>query len=283
MNVKREQELGIELECAKHFIWFITREELSPICKPDAIWMPTRKHPDYIFQNALGKIYILELTRWLTPELRRLEHLALKNIADPLKDNLQGECTLELPLDSFKDGKIPKRTSEVLVSEIQAITIASPIAQQNQLSFGCTLCKVSENGARLIPWITQKKLPYDLDVDSKAAKTLQKELEKSLREAEGKFRGYSGYRVLLINISQCGLDIDYHAHASVFKDGQGIILTWLNALSEQPSNIDYIYLEPGIHVRQNQKMVFTGHKHVGAHRGYYVEVWRRTGLPRLPR
>lgn len=278
--MKQEEELGIELEWAKHFMYYITRQQLSPICKPDAEDR-NRRRPDYIFEDARGKKYILEVTRWLTPKLRRLEDVALRSIAAPLKGELQGTFTLEVPLDSFRGGKIPKETAEVLVSEIQAIAIARPMTHRYPLSYGFILCKVRDDGSRLVPWITQEELPYDLDVNSEVAKILQGELESILHKKDGKFKGYSGNRVLLINISQCGLDIYYHASAS--KDGQGIVLRWLAALLKQPSNIDYIYLEPGVGVWQvaNGKRVLTGHRHVNAHRGYYVEVWRRPGLPTL--
>ena len=110
-------------------------------------------------------------------------------------------------------------------------------------------------------------------------KELRVAFEVLVEEADLKFRDYDPYRLLLIAISQSGLDLEFHAGR--FKDGKSILLTWMDALCERINNIDAIFLEPGVNVWLAGGKVMAGHKYMESKAGHCPELWRRSGVPGL--
>jgi len=134
--------------------------------------------------------------------------------------------------------------------------------------------------SKLVPWITMAELPLYLDGRSKVGRGLRDELARIVSECDTKFEGFSGHRIVLLDISQCGLDVDFHAGFS--KSGPGIVRKWCSKLLKKTSNIDHVCLEPGIRVwKTSMNRVLTGHKYVDKQAGHYPEVWTRTGLSKL--
>lgn len=277
-----KQKSPQEVEQARHFISWVTREDLPPAEEPDYT-RPSRPggHPDFIFEDSSGELYILEITRLLTPELRSLEEFVKKHLATPLEGNLDGTYTLEIPAQNLVGMRLPKRTTQQLKDEIETL-IGNPNRMPGpyRLSNDFTLTKVRDDMSKLVPWITIAELPLNLDARSKVGRGLRYELARILSEGDTKFDGYSGHRIVLIDISQCGLDVDFHAGFS--KSGPGIVRRWCSKLLKKTSNIDHVCLEPGIRVwKTSMNRVLTGHKYVDKQAGHYPEVWTRPGLSKL--
>jgi len=274
---KKDEKYVLELEQAEHFMSWVTLHKPSRIRRLDK--KKDRKRPDFAFYYASGQRYTLELTRWLTKELIQLQVQAERSVAKPLQNRLNGTFVLYIPFEKFKDGRIPPNEAKELVSKIQQI-VNSGMKDQTYSLNGCTLLRVSDDGHRLAPMITQAELPVYLDECSQEAEALLSNLKCILREAKKKFWRYRGIRVLLIDISQCGLVIDYHAGFS--KEGPGIVRKWLAALLAPSTRIDYVCLSPGIGLQQagSGDRIFTGHKYVHKLSPHYPpEVWRRPGFP----
>lgn len=275
----------LELEQARHFVRWVTREDLSPIDEPDC----TRRsrpggHPDYIFRDSEGREYVLELKRLLAPELRRLEQFAAKRICAVVQSSLPGTYILRIHLEDARGkGRIDPMVADSIAQEIAKLAQSGSLRQSHRLMAGVELTRVRDDGNRLVPWITTPELPFDLGASDPIARNLKNEFCDLVSEADTKFRGYSGVRVLLINTSQSGLDLKFHARR--FKNGQGVVLTWVQDISSISTNIDSICLEPGIGVWEASGMqrVMAGHKYTESRAGYYLEVWHRPGIPTLLR
>lgn len=274
-----QQKTFLEEKQARHFMRWITNENLSPIEKPDQMRPPRQGgHPDYRFKDSTGHQYVLELTRLLTKELRKLESFVEKEICEPVESHLAGTCILHIPLDDSRGkGKITPEVAECTKEEISRLIIASKLQETQCLSTGFVLSKVRDDGHKLVPWVTAPTLPYDLSISDPIAEELQKEFEEVILGNDGKFRDYGGTKILLIDISQSGLDWEFHAQR--FKDSQGILLTWVENMPQAPVNIDFIYLEPGVRVWQGNNMhrVLAGHKYVDKQAGHYICLWCRQG------
>lgn len=274
---------SLELDQARHFVRWVTREELSPIDKPDCT-RPSRPggHPDYIFRDSEGRVYALELTRLLAPELRQLEQFVANRICRVVESHLPGTYILDIRLaDSLGRERIAPLVADSTAQEIIGLVQRGSLGESYRLSTGFVLTKVIDGGNRLVPWITAPELPFDLAVNDPIAKELQREFHSLISEADSKFRDYGGARVLLVNTSQSGLVLEFHAQR--FKGGQGVMFTWVENISLMSTNIDSICLEPGIKVWQAAGMdrVLAGHRYTESKAGYYVELWHRPGIPGL--
>ena len=199
-----DEKSALELEQAKHFMRWATLHEPSSIKRLDE--KKDRKRPEFAFYYASAQQYTLELTRWLTSELRELQNFLEKNVAEPVRNRLDGTFILDIPLKELKGGRIPKDEARNLVSEIQQIADSVMKGQTYPLSIGA-FSKVRDDGHRLFPMVSRPELPIYLDENKQEVKILREELEKILREADEKFRCYRGLRVLLMDISQNGLNI----------------------------------------------------------------------------
>lgn len=272
-----ELEYRLELEQAQHFMKWMTGENLYPVDKPD-ITRPSREggHPDFIFQDSRGQKYVLELTRLLSEELRRLEAFVVKHICIPVASNLDGTYNLEIRLtDPLGKGRINRKTAESTALEILTHIENGDLKQIQHLRAGFTLTKVGNGGHRLNPWISAPEPPFDLKQDHPTAEELHNNFWETILETDRKFSGYDGFRVLVLNTSQSGLDLDFHA--TRFADGEGILLTWTRNMSAASANIDSIYLEPGVKVWQasDMRQVMAGHRYIESKAGYYLELWHR--------
>lgn len=279
------QKFPLELEQARHFLRWVTKEELAPIDKPDCT-RPSRLggHPDYIFRDSEGQEYVLEVTRLLTPELRQLEQFAANRICRAVERYLTGTYILHIGLaDPRGKGKIGPTIARSIVQQIMKLVQDDNLQGTQALSTGFAISKVRDDGRRVVPWVTAPELPFDLATDQPVAKDLEGEFDRLLLEADSKFREYGGIRVLLVNASQSGLNLEFHAQR--FRASQGVMLIWVQEASLVTTNIDSICLEPGVNVWEagTGERVLAGHKYIESRAGYYVELWHRPGLPRLLR
>jgi hypothetical protein len=279
MNTQSKSSL--ELDTAKHLMRWLTREDLTPIDKPDRS-QPSRAggHPDFVFEDSRKRRYTVELTRLLSPTLRSLENSVAAQVCDPLGYLLPGTYALHIHLtDPFGRGRIAPMVLRQTAQEIAKILKGGTLRDTQQLSAGFVLWKARDEGNKLVPWVTSPELPLALSDADPVAKELRAVFGETVKEADLKFRGYDPYRLLLIPTPQSGLDLEFHAGR--FKDGKGILLTWIDALGQRVVNIDAVYLEPGINVRSAGGKVMAGHKYVEARAGYYLELWHRAGVSRL--
>lgn len=163
-----------------------------------------------------------------------------------------------------------------LVAEIRQICNSQVEPRTYHLSIGA-LSKVRDDGHKLVPVITCPETVY-LDENSKPTKDLKSELSRILSEAQRKFRYCRGIRVLVLDISQNGLDIDYHTGIS--KEGPGIVCRWLSAMLNSSVTIHYICVSQGMRIwgGVNFSRMLTGHIYEGKPTDNYREVWRRGGL-----
>ncbi len=270
-----------ELNSARHVMYWITREELLPIEKPDTS-RPSRPdgHPDFVFQDSTKRKYVVELTRLLTPQLRNLTHAVSIRVCEPLALKLPGTYALQINLtDPLGRGRIAPVLLNQAKEEIERLLQTGILGDKQQLECGFVVWKARDDGSRLVPWVTSPELPFDLNDTYPISNVLRVEFEKLLKEADSKFKGYKPYRILVIGTSQSGLDLEFHAGR--FKDGQGILLTWMNSLSGQITNIDEVFLEPGINVWSEGSKVMDGHKYTETKAGHYISLWRRQGIEPL--
>jgi hypothetical protein len=225
-------------------------------------------------------MYVLELTRLSTPQLRSLEETVSSRICIPVGQSLHGTFALHIRLtDPLGRGRISPHVLNLTAQEITTLAKRGDLQDTQQLSAGFVLRKVRDDGNKLVPWITSPELPFDLTDAHPVAGALRTAFEDLVLEADRKFLGYKPYRILIIGTSQSGLNLEFHAGR--YKDGQGILLTWIANLSLRLANTDAILLEPGINVWSTGGKVMAGHKYVDSKAGHYPELWRRPGVPRL--
>lgn len=282
-----DEKSALELEQAKDFMRRVTPHEPSRIKRLDKKKerldkKKDRKRPDFAFYYASGQRYILELKRWLTPEVRQLQAQLEKGIAKPLQDRLDGTFLLYIPLEKFEDGRLPPDVARQLVSEIEQRCLVSGLVEHTIQYKGASLSvrKVRDDSHRLVPVITVPELPLYLEENDKEVKALCNWLKEKLRATDEKFRCYRGKRIFLMDISQSVLDIDYHAGIS--KEGPGIVKKWVAALLKPSTRIDYLYLTQyrvWVSVGGSWRRMVTGHKYVDRPNPPYEEVWRKPGLP----
>lgn len=271
-NLKHE----LELEQSRHFMQWVTMCKSTHVVRLDQ--RKDRNRPDFAFYYPSGQRYTLELTSWLTPELKRLQSFlrAKVKVSEPIEGSLPGTFALYIPLDKLVSGQVTAEQAYSLIAEIKQICSSHIEQPTYQLSIGA-LSKVRDDGHKLVPVITCPEAVY-LDEKNKATKNLKSKLGKILSEAQRKFRYYRGVRVLVLDISQNGLDIDYHAGFS--KEGPGIICRWLSAMLNSSAAIHYICVSQGMRVWGGVSFsrMLTGHIYEGKPAPNYKEVWRK---PRL--
>jgi len=266
------------MENAKHLMMWITKEDLDPLEKPD-FTRPSRQggHPDFIFEDSRQCKYALEITRLLSPKLRSLEKAVMDKVCAPVEHLLPGTYALDIQLPNpIGEGRIAPVVLDQTKREIAKILKNGTLQDTQQLSTGFVIWKARDKDNRLVPRIITPLLPHDLTDAHPFAKELRAAFEKLVNETDLKFLGYAPYRILLIGISQSGLDIDFHAGR--FKDGKGILLTWMDDLCQRIVNIDAIFLDPGVNVWSSQGKVMTGHKYVDSQSSSHPELWRRPNV-----
>lgn len=282
-----ENEVDLELSQGDQFMHWIALDGYLLLERPDRE-RSSRKggNPDFRFKDKQGKEYVIEYTRLLNKNLRNLEHFTANHIALPLHGKLPGTYTLEILVDQIGRGWLNDNVANTIYSEIVDLIQSGFHKETYQLNNGFTIRKVREDGSKLVPWLIGKILPAELHLDDPLAIELEKEFRTIVQSAERKFEGYSGARILLLGLSQSGLDYEFHAKR--FKDGQGIMLTWAENEGKMVKNLDYIYLEPGISIWSGSSdnlhiKVFAGHKYTSSKAGHYPLLWQRQGTPRLLR
>ena len=272
-----------ELERATHFMRWVAREDLSPLEKPDrARRSRPGGHPDFVFCDSAGQHYNLEIGRWLPRELLEVEDFLDQRLACHFHGVLEGTYVLRIPVE-LPIVRLGPAMIDRLRSSIDGLLAGEHgVPDTVELGSGTTLAKVREDGSRLVPWIAARELPLTLDARNRAGRSLKEKLSSVISEAHTKFEGYSGQRIVLLDITQSGLDIDYHAGYS--SDGLGIVLRWCSQLIERRFNIDRVFLEPGVRLWSGagggMTRILTGHRHIDGHEGYYREIWTQPNLQR---
>jgi len=265
----REQRT-IEEKLANSFMLRVMQRLPTKIKKPDE--RRDRKRPDFTYYYGSLR-YHLELKRWLTPELNRLQRFLDDHIAQPL--SLPGTFALDIPLEILNKGQMSLDQAQSLVNEINN-AIGSDVTCM-QLSLG-KLIKIRDDGHTLVPMVVRQEVLFLRDGEPET-KALYQELTKILIATDKKFKRYRSTRILLLDISQCPLDIEYHAGRS--KEGPGIIDIWLAERPELLKRVDYVCVgQMGVWDASMNRIV-TGHKYVDTPPPHYTEVWRRSGLPRI--
>jgi len=276
-----------EVAQAQRFVRWVVGQDCELDDTPDARGRQSRPggNPDAVFQDPSGQRYVVEVTRLLTQEVRKLESFASERIAVPLSGKLPGTFLLELRFP--RHGRLCPDVAASIVQQITELTRSSRLPDSQVLASGFPLRRVRPEGSRVVPWIIGPSLPYDLREDDPSAGELKKLFEEQMREADRKFQGWDGNRILLMDIGQSGLDEEFHA--GKFRGGQGILLTWAESTCAQTQNMDFLFLEPGVHVWQptstSGEMVelYAGHRYVDATRGFYPLLWCRADYPGLTR
>ena len=276
-NILKASKYDPELEHAEHFIQWVTLSEPSRIVRLD--WRKDRKRPDFAFYYPSGQRYTLELTSWLTPELKELQSFLQAEVSHPLGDCLLGTFALYIPFEKLLNGRVTVKQAHSLIAEIKQIYNSHIEQRIYQLSIR-TLAKVRDDGHKLVPILTCPETVY-LDENSKTTKKLKSELSKILSEAKRKFHYYRGIRVLVLDISQNGLDIDYHACVS--KEGPGIVCRWLSTMLNPSAGIHYVCLSQGMRVWGGGgfRRMLTGHVYEGKPMPNYKDIWHKPKLPHM--
>lgn len=271
----------LETSQADHFMKWITEGPFTLLERPD-VERPSRPggYPDFRFKADAGHEYVLELTRLLAKELKNLEKFAIDSISTAVDCQLSGTYTLGIPVDYLGRARIKPEAAKQTVIEILELIRSGALGETAQLTAGFTVSKVRDDGSRLVPWLISPKLPPDLKLDDPRANELEKEFCNIVLSADHKFQGFAGRRIILISLSQSGLDWQFHAQR--FRDSKGVMLTWAENVCKMVTNVDFIYLEPGVNVWHESSKVFTGHKYANSPAGYYVLLWQRSRTTTLP-
>lgn len=273
-NTRQHTKFSFERTLIAHFMGWVTSRKPSRINILDRD--KSRSRPDYAFYYNHGLKYVIELERWLPPNVRRLEAQAQRHVSRMLGQLIPGTFVWSLPLDLFPNGDLPSSVARTIVSEIKSLAPNLSMSQSQPLSSG-TLTLIASSSNRFVVEITARE-PVNMARTPRLMRSLKNVLENILSKSERKFCNYRGIRVLLLSLEQSGLDIDYHATQS--KYSQGIIRRWLQERIGRSTRIDYICVGQGMRVWNASGIrLLTGHKYVDQPMPHYKEVWRRLSLP----
>lgn len=247
-----------ELEQAKALLYRITSKDIQP-CRIT----PTsdRKRPDFIAEDAEGTRYVLELTRLLTPELRNFEGFLKKHVAGPLAGRLPATFVLDLTSPRREWGNLTRREAQKLALEIQSLAMSG--IEEAKLSNDYMLTKLSDAGSRLSVWIMEDAAQPDLMLQ------LQEELREIVCEASQKFSGYVGGKILSLDTSQSGLEINYWETTEESR-----VREWLASMALPKKNIDEIWLVAGPRVWAGGRgRALAGHNYANGPPLFYRQVY----------
>ncbi len=272
--INKPSKLFIERKLIIHFINWVTNQKHSRINNLDRD--TSRSRPDYAFYYNHNPKYVIELERWLPPNVRRLEAQAQRNVVNVLGQSILGTIVWSLPLDLFPNGVIPSSVVKTTIADMKALL---PNLSTSQSISSGTLIPISKSGNSLVVEITAMEA-VNIARSPRLMRSLKIGLNTILSKSEKKFYKYRGIRVLLLHLEQSLLDIDYHASPS--KYSQGIICLWLRDRIPKSTKIDYVCVGQGMRVwKDADTRLLTGHKWVDEPMPNYREVWRRQGLPHI--
>jgi len=237
-----------------------------------------RNRPDYAFYFNHGLRYTIELERWLPRNVRQLENQAKQLVSGALGHKVKGTFIWTLPIEQFPNGEIKPKIAEEVISEIRFLAPKLTSYNSESLAVG-KLTKTSGLGNRLVVQVVGIE-SVNIAKNPRLMRSLKVILKTMMEKAERKFYRYRGVRVLLLDVGQSGLDLDYHAKRS--KYSEGIIRRWIRERIDTSTRIDYICIAQGMRVWYGaDTRVLTGHKYVDQPYPNYEEVWHRPGLPNI--
>ncbi len=277
----RDMKQARELETARRFMQRLSREDLVPSDKPDAPGRTSRPggDPDYVFVDSTGQRYVIEVTRLLAPGIRRLEHRVIEDVTDALSAHLPGTYTLTIDYDRWS-GRVPEPVaSRSILLLVQEHLTRGTLPDSLIVYPGIEVRKISDEGHALVPWLEMDD-PWDLGPGDPRWEALARAFQKLIAEANTKFKGHTGRRILIVDISLSLLDDELHACDIGGRPAP--MLEWLTEGKAERENVDEIYLEPGVRVwraqagkkiSESRRRVLTGHKYLEEPRGFYVKLW----------
>lgn len=242
--------------------------------------LPPGKRPDFIGEDSRGVEYVFEVTRLLTPELRRLEDFAKRRIAAPLDGRLPGSYVLWISMDGMSKTGMPPIDAKRILDQVEAQLARGALVDRFEPLPGYRVEKFNSGGHSLVPMVLAKDLPYELAPNDPLAAEPQQEFESIVREASSKFQSYAGRHILLVDVSQTGLDVELH----VMRPGgkPGLMATWVANLPPEVANVHEIYFEPGIRVwaapepgedpDSPPRRIRAGTRFADEQRGFYVQL-----------
>jgi hypothetical protein len=258
----------------------LSGEELVPIEKPDAPGKPSRPggNPDFVFVDSEGGRYVVEITRLLRPAVLDLEHHALRDVVAELGPVVPGVYLLEIDYDRWKDGinrDDSTRIRTILGNQLSPGTMPDSLVVLD----GIEITKIGDNGSALIPWLDTDD-PWDLGPGDPRWNELCADFRTIVAEANRKFTGFRGRRILLLDVALAPIDVELHGLNVGGREPP--MLAWLTTGSVDRDNVDEIYLEPGVRVWRNlndgpssqvRRRVLTGHRYLNQPRGFYLRLW----------
>jgi hypothetical protein len=275
LNKNYESTSTVELRHATSLFSVLTGETPRTWHKADGrgTKLPPGKHPDFLFEDSRGQEYAFEVTRLLTPHLYRIEDFARSQIGSAVEGMLSGTYALRFSLDSVKRYGIAPAQAHGIITDIRLRLQQGQLPDRFTPAPGFLMEKLDSGGHSLRPMILAEDLPPDLRPDDPAAIALESELRRTILEADSKFESYRGRGVLLLDISQTGLDIEFHALCLGGKPG--LMTSWIARLRPELANVREIYLEPGVRVwtaDEPAQLILAGANNADQHRGFYVRL-----------
>jgi hypothetical protein len=273
-NTRKPTSESVERDLVMHFMGCVIGKKPLRYVKLDRD--KSRSRPDYAIYYGKGIRYTIELERWLPLEVRKLEDQACKIQSRILSKKLPGIFIWYIPIELAPDWNLLTLTAKSAMQEIKGSIQTLPVSGSHPLSLG-TLVKVSDSGSKLVIEVLRKE-PLNFARHPRLMHSLKATLNQILTKGEKKFYKYRGARVLLLNVEQSGIDLDYHARPS--KYSEGVVRRWVKERIKSPTKIDYVCLAQGMRVWHGVDVrILTGHKYVDQPHPNYEEVWRRQGLP----
>jgi hypothetical protein len=275
VNKSYQSRSIVELSHASFLFSVLTGETPSTGHKVDApgTRLPPGKHPDFLFEDTRGQKYVFEVTRLVTPELYRVEEFAWRHISSPLNEMLPGTYALWFSLDGTSRYGIAPAAANGIVNDVRRRFQQGQLADRFRPAPGFLIEKLDSTGHSLRPMVLAKDLPYDLRADDPAAIALEGQFRRAIHEASSKFESYPGRSVLLLDISQSGLDIEFHAMS--LGGESGLMAAWIARLRPELAKVPEIYLEPGVRAwtaDEPPQRILAGTRYTDQQRGFYVRL-----------
>ncbi len=266
-----------EVTLAARLLHQLTGEASCLVETPDSPNSRSRDEgwPDAVFETRSGGKYVVEVSRLLLPSVRRTTAVMLELVVQPLIAPVVGTYLLQCPVQQRSQRGITAQVAESVRVRIEAALRGGATPDAVKLPHGFELVRIKHDGSKIHVGTIGQELPPVLDDRDTVPGQLMKEFQTQLSQVDKKFTGFSPMRLWLLDTGQSGLVLDIH-----IVHPQGAVRRWLGEVESKISNIDQIYIDPGVGPSllgpadggQNVRWL-DGHRYVDVPRGYFLRLW----------
>lgn len=245
------------------------------------------KQPDWLLGFPHGIGLVLEITRLAVGTVREVETFIFETISTRFAGRLPGSFALIVDIAVWPDGKVSKSQAAAAIDVLESrLRTRAPI-EGADLPTGLRVIALDPSTSGLIPLIVRSSLSPTASIDDPEVTALAEELGSVVVESAEKFAQWGHcQRCLLIDISQSGLDWEFHGLR--FKGmRRSLVDTLMERLPEAAlAAIDRILLEPGVRVwlapdvnRSLPVQIMAGTKYADSGLGHFLQGWPGPSRP----